>query len=209
MRELSSRLSTLRMPPERTGVDPRRPNLASLSTPPVLQGETPAEIPAFPPRLQVVQTDAYVANWDADVEIDGIVLWLTTLDEHGHPVPVHGTVTVELRGDRRSRTKPPLPQRRYADERLGYWRKTLPAAAGGETVFLLPFQALHPEFELNLAARGLLHVKLVVPGQGVFEDSIADLTVRPLRRIRDQIQQSQQGSRYLPIERTGRGAQLQ
>jgi hypothetical protein len=204
---LSAQLSSQRTVPTSLTIDEDLPDVEQLPTPPVSHAELAEELLAITPRVQTIQTDAYVANWDADVEIDGIVLSITTLDHYGHAIPVSGTVSVEFRADRRSRLKPQLRQLRYEFQRFGSWTKQFPSEAGGQMVYLLPFQAVHPEFDPALAAFGLVHVKLAVPGHGVFESSIADLNVRPFSRIRDQIQQSQ-GTRYLPIERTGRGKRL-
>lgn len=161
------------------------------------------QILAFTPRVQTIHIDAYVANWDADVELDGIVLSVTTIDPFGHSVPARGTVRAELRVERRSRLKPQPRQIRADFERIGFWTKSLTAHPGEDGVFLLPFQAVHPEFDHASAAHGLLNVRVTVPGQGVFEQSIADLTVRPYSRIRNQIQNTR-GTRFLPVERTGR-----
>ncbi|HUS39209.1 MAG TPA: hypothetical protein VMX74_07150 [Pirellulales bacterium] len=166
--------------------------------------EVAEEILALTPRVQAINIDAYVANWDADVELDGVVLLVTTIDPFGHSVPASGTVRAELRVERRSRLKP-QPRRIRADfERIGSWTRQLPIHSGGESVFLLPFEAVHPEFDEASASHGLLNVRVTVPGQGVFERSIADLTVRPYSRIREQIQHTRD-TRFLPIEQTGRG----
>jgi hypothetical protein len=148
-----------------------------------------------------------VANWDADPEVDGVVLTVAALDQFGALVPASGTIHAELRGDRRSLLKPPLPRRRQRFSRLAYWSERFLLAHGGRMVYLLPFQAVHPDFDPAVAAFGLLHVKLTLPGHGVYEASVADLRIRPWSSIRNQIENSS-GTRFLHIEQTGRSRHL-
>ena len=72
--------------------------------------------------------------------------------------------------------------------------------------FRLPFQAIHPEFNLQVGSVGLVHARLAVPGTGVFEATTNTISVRPVNPIRDRLQ-VQQGSRFLPTERTGQSVQ--
>jgi len=71
-------------------------------------------------------------------------------------------------------------------------------------VYRLPFQAVHPEFDTDWAAHGLVHVRLTVPGHGVFEASQEVVRIRAFSPIRDELEMST-GRRFFPIERTGRG----
>jgi hypothetical protein len=155
------------------------------------------------PRVQSIAIDAYLANWDADVEVDGIALSLAAIDCFGAPAAVDGTLNVELFAERRSRLKPPPLQHRENLERYGAWTKVLRAEYGGEPFFLLPFQVVAPDFDTAIGNYGLLHAKLAVPGQGVFEASVSDLRIRPISRNRDRLQDSS-SQRFLPTEGTGR-----
>ncbi len=154
------------------------------------------------PRIQSLAIDAYLANWDADVEVDGIALSLAAIDCFGAPAAVNGTLNVELFAERRSRLNPPPLQQREDLQRFGAWTKVLLAEYGGEQFFLLPFQAVAPDFDAAISNYGLLHVTLAVPGQGVFEASVSDLRIRPISRDRDRLQDTF-SRRFLRTEATG------
>lgn len=155
------------------------------------------------PRVQSIVIDAYLANWDADVEVDGIALSLTAIDCFGAPAAVDGTLNVELFAERRSRLNPPPLQHREDLQRFGTWTKMVRAEYGGEQFFLLPFQAVAPDFDAAISNYGLLHAKLAVPGHGVFEASVSDLRIRPISRNRDRLQDTN-SRRFLRTETTGR-----
>ena len=70
-------------------------------------------------------------------------------------------------------------------------------------VLKLPFQATHPEFDSDVWSHGFVHLRLVVPGQGVFEDSVDGVRIRQFAPIRDWMQLST-GHRHFANERTGR-----
>jgi hypothetical protein len=148
-----------------------------------------------------VRIDAYVANWDQDVEVDGLVVHVFPLDCDGLVTPVDGTLNVTLVGQQLGavRDREPFPH-------LGQWTRAVcledfgPAGA----VYRLPFQAVHPEFDLRVSSGALAHARLIVPGSGTFEDSQATLRIRPYSAFRDHLQQ-RRGTRFLPVERTGRG----
>jgi hypothetical protein len=154
-------------------------------------------------RVQSISIDAYVANWDADTEVDGIVLTVDAVDQFGAPLAIDGTLSVELVAERRSQLRPQLRQRRDHFQRFGNWTKMMRAEDSGQQVFFLPFQAIHPEFDHAIGSYGLVHAKLAVPGHGVFEASISDLRIRPVSRIRDRIQNSH-ARRFHQTESTGR-----
>jgi len=154
------------------------------------------------PRVGSISIDAYAAHWDADTEIDGLAVAVTALDRYGRQVPVRGTLRVEMVADRRTYLKPQLPRRRQDFSRLGSWTRTMQADDGGYGTFLLPFQAVHPEFDA-VASSAFVVAELAVPGHGVFHATATDVRIRPISNLRDQLQNSH-GRRYLPIERTGR-----
>jgi hypothetical protein len=76
-------------------------------------------------------------------------------------------------------------------------------SAGGATV-KLPFLRFHPEFDSHRAPYGAVHVRLSVPGHGVFEATQSVVRLRPYSATRDRYQQ-RTGRRFLDMERTGRG----
>ena len=161
------------------------------------------------PSVVAIEVDAAVANWDADVEVDGIVLRLTARDAHGNQVQVAGVVDAKLHAERFVRASDVPGRNGRTVQLLGHWRRSIQAdhehagSMGGDIVLRLPFEAVHPEFQLDVAAFGLLQVQLTAPGQGVFHATVRDVRIRPFSMVRDDIQHATQ-RRFLPGERTGR-----
>jgi hypothetical protein len=152
-----------------------------------------------PPRVRSLAIEARVANWDNDVEVDGILLDIYPLDGAGFVVPVRGTIEVELIGEE---TNPSRSQQSFAE--AGRWTEQVSPidfqAYGAR--YRLPFRQVHPEFDLRWAPKGLVHVRLSVPGEGLFEASRSMVRIRPYSALRDQLQQTT-GQRFFASERTG------
>src|SRR5581483_5174319 len=77
----------------------------NTSSPPATDETNPVELP----RVTMVTFDAAVANWDADVETDGLLIDVVPLDIDRRLVPVSGTLEVELYAPQR-RTLDLAPQ---------------------------------------------------------------------------------------------------
>lgn len=161
----------------------------------------PPEAPPVP-RVRSLAVDAVAANWDGDVETDGLVLHVSPLDAQGRLVPVRGRLEVELIGqpDRL------VLRRRRPFERLEYWTQQLRPEDFGpyEAVVRLPFGRVHPEFDTDVAPLGAVHVRFSVPGQGTFESTASMVRIRPYSAVRDRLEQTT-GHRFFPGERTGDG----
>jgi hypothetical protein len=152
------------------------------------------------PKVQSLHIEAAVANWDADVEIDGLELRVFPCAADGEIVPTHGMISVRLIGHY------PYPtNRKDAFRELARWGKKVRTTDYGDwgAVYRFPFQNVHPEFDLASSADGLVHCKLGVPGQGNFEASVP-ISLRPYNPLREQLQLHQR-KRFFPRERTGRG----
>lgn len=153
--------------------------------------------------IRSLELDADVANWDADVEADGLVLNFAALDEFGSAVAVDGTLEVELVGER----LPPY-SRGNSMPTLGRWVLAVGSAEveriGGNYRVRLGFQALHPDFQLYLPRYAMVHARLSVPGRGTFEASRDGLSLRGFTPVRDRLEAAS-GTRFIPNERTGRG----
>jgi hypothetical protein len=149
---------------------------------------------------------ARVANWDADVEADGLLLNVAAFDGRGREVPVEGHLTIELIG---SRPAARLDQfvRVHGEPfpTLGRWTRQIDTrrAASGGACFQLPFQNAHPDFDAALGAYGVVHARLVAPGQGVFEASADRVRLRAYSPLREQLQQSE-GTRFFVREGVAR-----
>lgn len=188
------------------GITPRRIELrAPLIPAPQPIAEQAGFIPVGP--VTAVSFDSSVANWDGDVEVDGLVLDIAPADCFGNLVPAEGTLQVELFA----------PQRRRFDyaplsggdtlELVERWTRPVTVEHYGLAGLRirLPFGAVHPELDVDWMAYwyGLVHVQLALPGHGVFEDSRDGMRIRPWAPNRDNLEMNT-GRRFLPTERLGR-----
>lgn len=164
----------------------------------------------FAPPVQSVQFDAILANWDGDVETDGLLLRLYPSDDQGNLAAVSGTLEVEFVA-RRQRDFNDAPRQGGATaDRIGRWSVQVDEAdfRPGAATVRLPFQAIHPEFDTDWFSDGIVHVRFSVAGVGTFEQSMDGIRTRPFAPLRDATQ-LQSGRRFLPSERTGRGQREQ
>lgn len=187
------RLHSLRWPTP----PPAKPTLSTSSRPAITTIE-PGDDKT--PPLQSLAIDAWVANWDSDVEVDGVVVDVRPLDARGAIAPVHGTLEVNLIGWRTGRTRPAQPP-----IRLGRWTRSVRPNdfASPGTEYRFPFRSVHPDFDLQWAPYATVHARLSVPGQGVFDATSSTVRIRPYSALRDHLQQTT-GQRFYDVERTGR-----
>jgi len=155
--------------------------------------------------IRSVDFDAQIANWDGDVEPDGLLIHLYPLDENGNMTPVSGTLRVELIAPRRRKYHEVPHGRGQSIGPIGRWSRAINPAdfTTRGVVIKLPFQAAHPAFNHHVSSHGLVHLRLTAPGHGVFEDSYDGVRIRSFSPIRDELQLST-GRRYFANERTGR-----
>lgn len=151
------------------------------------------------PRVRSVQiVAACLANFDRDVEPDGLQIALAALDEHGAPVAVRGNLTAQLVGERR----PALaPHRTFGV--LQRWSETVQPTdfIDGVAMFELPFRRTAPEWEFELTPDGLVNVTLGAYGEGNFAAS-APVLLREFNPLRDHLQ-LERGARFVPNELHG------
>lgn len=158
-----------------------------------------------PVRVAAIAIDPRLANWDGDVEADGILIDVLAIDADGYAAAVGGVMEVELLA----------PQRRVFHhaplsggdtlERVERWSRVVQAADFGPSGvrLKLPFGAVHPEFDLDWMSMGLVHARFVAAGHGVFEDSRDAVRIRPYAPLRDQLELKGY-PRFLPTEGVGR-----
>lgn len=166
------------------------------------QGMSHAEAAQFvlgtAPRVASISADISLGHWDADVEPDGLLVTLHPTSAQGWLVPAAGTLQVTLFAPRRSNVNS-----NHAIRQLGRW--SIPVRAedflAGPPRYKLPFQAIHPEFDVDFSHLGLANVKFVSPGSGVFEVSSA-VRIREFNPLRDWLQRDGK-PRFLPSERVG------
>ncbi len=195
-------------PPDETAATRKRLELAPSVTPiqpaPIRPnsptGDAAPEWRRVPPPIRSVAIEAWVANWDGDVEVDGLIVHVYPLDAAGATVPVRGVLEVDLQGQRHGALK-----RRQSFIGLGRWVRSVRPEDFGPSgvIYRLPFQSVHPEFDLAADPYGAVHVRLSVPGHGTFDATQSMVRIRPYSAIRDDWQQAT-GRRFFPQERTGR-----
>ena len=154
------------------------------------------------PAARSLHIEASVGKWSGYVDNDGVVVRVYPLDAYGAVVPVEGMLEVDLIGSQSaSMTRgDPFPQ-------LARWAQRISLADVGPdgATFRFPYQAWHPEFDLQLGSTGAVHARLSVPGQGVFDDTADMVWVRPYSFTRDRLQMHTGGRFFAPQERTSRG----
>lgn len=163
-------------------------------------------IPSAPaPIVTSIRIDAWLANWDADVETDGIMVQLQPLDENGEIVPVRGVAEVELFAAQRRKFNEAPQSGGWMTELVQRWSERIEADQLGPSGILLrlPFAALNPEFNRDVDDWGLVHVSLTVPGSGVFEQSLDGVRLRTWSPVRNGLY-LQNGQRFFSTERNGR-----
>jgi hypothetical protein len=165
------------------------------------------EVVGPPPVATTMVMYPYIANWDGDVETDGLVVEVAPLDAYGALVSASGTLEVELfAAQRRVFHHAPLSGGDTL-ELVERWTRSLNASDYGPrgVIVRMPYGAIHPELRPDWMAGwyGLVHVKLSLPGHGVFEDSRDGVRVRPWAPNRDQLELNT-GRRFSPTERLGR-----
>jgi hypothetical protein len=152
-------------------------------------------------RIVAVTFDVTLANWDSDVMTDGLEFHVTAWNAQREPVAVRGTLTAELFSMKRVEQDEIRHGRGRDLRRMERWSKQvdLQPDPSSAAILRLPFQTPYPEFDVDWAPFGLVHIQLVAPGHGVFHHSIDGLRIRPWAPLRDMLEM-QTGKRYFPSE---------
>jgi len=149
-----------------------------------------------PSRVRWISVSAEPGNWDADTSDDGLVLRIRPVTDQGTAVAARGLVQVALLA--------------YRTELLGGARRPVTIARwsvpvrsgrfdGCEYVFRLPYQRIFPEIDTRWAPYGLVHVRLSIPGEGVFEANDPLVRLRAASPLRDRMELTT-GRRFAPLE---------
>ncbi len=149
-------------------------------------------------RVQSIRIETVAANWDADVELDGLELWVIPVTADGGVLPVEGMLSVQLIGQNYARRGPAYPT-------IGRWSRRVRIADYDDfrgALYRLPFQTVNPEFDLDFGWSGIVNCRLSESGHGNFEAS-RDVRVRTSSSLRDQLQ-LRTHRRFFPSERTSR-----
>lgn len=131
------------------------------------------------PAMQTVQSircDAWVGSWDSDALTDGILLQVEPLNEFGEVIAATGTLEAELV------TVDYLPGYLASTSggRVPVWLGRWSQPWQTQRRFVqLEFQTRSPEQNRHLDRYALLHVRLTIPGHGVFEQQLDGIRTRP------------------------------
>jgi hypothetical protein len=174
-------------------------SLEVLPPPSVDYPAAPSHSRTAPSRVASVEIEAWLVNFDRDVEPDGLEVAVAAVDTHGRHVAVRGDLTARLIVERND-----FRTGRARVDDVQRWSQ--PIAAGdfvdGVAFYRLPFRTVRPEWDLELRSQGLLHVRLGVTGQGNYEASVP-VSIRHFNPVRDQLQHLE-GSRFARDELTSR-----
>lgn len=153
-----------------------------------------------------VDLSAYVraANWDSDFEIDGLVVELSHLNADGERVAANVSLEATLIAQRRVDFSSRPQGQGVAFERIGQWSQVVRAEefAGGRAFVRLPFQAVRPERDVTISTHGLVHLRIGIPGLGVWDRSFDGIRLRPYAPTRDSFERIE-GQRFFNVETLG------
>lgn len=165
--------------------------------------QTPVSVTnAMKPRTLII--DAILAQWDDDVQTDGVRIFVMPVNAGGTIVPVDGEIEFTLVVETDPFSGRPLPNPRRKFHELERRSQLVRRAdfSHGAAVYELSFSRMHPDFALEVAPQALVHAKLGVPGTGVFEASDSQVMLREYSCFRDHLQYFTH-RRYLMLESGG------
>lgn len=148
-----------------------------------IEETTPPAATLITPVVRSIRCDAWLANWDADAEFDGLMVEIEAFDENGQHVAAQGTVAAELitidyqRGYLNSTSGGRVPTS------LGRWTHAWQAP----DKLRLEFQGRDPQRTGQLDRYGWLKLRVTIPGSGVFEREIDGLRMRPFTPVQNSL----------------------
>lgn len=152
-------------------------------------------------RVQSLHIEAQLARWGQGAATDGLRVFVYPLSADGEIVPVRGQLDLALmaeltnaRGGEYSLLSPEFHELETSSELV-----RIDDFARGPAVYQLPFRRFHPDVDFDIAQCAIVHARLGIAGQGVFEASAACVPMREFSPIRDQLQLYRQ-QRFFPGE---------
>lgn len=163
----------------------------------------PFNAPLPTDKVGWIEIHAELGRWDAFVPSSGLLVTVSVFDERGAPAAVLGDIELTLLGDAaRGGTYSRHPE---LQELTRAHHLVRPAEfANGRATYRLPFDRLHPDFDLGVSRYALVHARLGVNGQGVFEASDSFVRLRSFSPARDGLQH-QSRQRLFRVEAFPRG----
>jgi len=175
------------------------------------------------PKIVSLEIRAKLANWDRDLEPDGLELRVSPLTAEGNSTAVDGLITIGLMGRRLGTSERLEPQSRFGFHsnggspreysprgqsaryvELGRWSERLKKAEGqpaGYHLLRLPFRTVQPEYDLDVALDGQLDVRLNLKGQQI-QTASTPVQLRQFSPFREELQLNR-GTRFFPDESIG------
>lgn len=177
------------------------PSVASFdATSPSLAAQAKRAL-GFSSRPVAIVASARLGQWDKDVQPDGIEVVVTALNDRGDPIEVSGTVSLEF-------IVPQAVDREQAPRQHGSRLTTVARSAhavtsrdyrGDGAVLRMNFRRNRP-LDRSYFTHGILHVRMTIPGHGVFRTSVEDMPHRTYSQVRE-LNERAHGQRYLPQEK--------
>ncbi len=161
------------------------------------------------PRVASLHIEAQLARWGRGTANDGLRILVFPLSAEGQLVPVRGQLDLSLfaeimnaRGGEYTVLRPEFRELENTSELV-----RISDFANGPAMYELPFRRFHPDSAFDIAPGAVVHARLGVAGQGVFEASVDCVPTRDISPVRDQLQ-LYQGQRFFPGEHVYRRTQL-
>lgn len=137
--------------------------------------------PTITPVVHSIQCDAWLANWDADSLLDGLILEVVALDQFGNAIEAHGTVEADLMTIDYQPAYLNSSSGGRVPTSLGHWNQRWDSRARNRLELL----GRDPQRDRNLDRYALLKIKVSIPGSGVFEQQIDGLQMRPFTPVQN------------------------
>jgi hypothetical protein len=137
--------------------------------------------PTIPAVVHSIQCDAWLANWDADSLLDGLILEVVALDQFGNAIAAQGTVEADLMTIDYQPAYLNSSSGGRVPTSLGHWNQRWDSHERNRLELL----GRDPQRDRNLDRYALLKVKISIPGSGVFEQQIDGLRTRPFTPVQN------------------------
>jgi hypothetical protein len=135
------------------------------------------------PIVRSIRCTAWLANWDADADFDGLMVEIEALDADGIAIDVQGTVAAELITLESQPAYLGSTSGGRPAVSLGNWSQPWSA----QRSVRLELQGRQPPGGGNLGRYALLKLKVTIPGSGVFEQQVDGFRLRPYTPVGNQM----------------------
>lgn len=153
--------------------------------------------------IRSLQVQCALANWDADANVDGLLVTVWPLNEELQLEPVSGMLDLVLRTEHEGIMFPSHNPRLLPELARISLRVSERDFTNGPAVYRLPFAHHDPEADPSISRYGIVSARLGISGQGVFEATDSFVRLRNPSALRDRLQHAT-GQRYFSFERPGR-----